>query len=107
MGTKDGTIIATIITTHMPTKDAAAPDHVCPGTRDAPPVIDPAYTYFGVLRQSPTSCKLLIVRCANGLLRRGSWVRVPASSPLLPASAFRQQFSPICWDSIRLRARKP
>src|SRR6266853_1392418 len=33
MGTKDGSIIATIITTHMPRNDAAAPDHVCPGIR--------------------------------------------------------------------------
>src|SRR6266478_7619817 len=31
MGTKDGSIIATIITTHMPRNDAAAPGHVCPG----------------------------------------------------------------------------
>src|SRR5207247_2312718 len=33
MGTKDGSIIATIITTHMPRNDAAAPGHVCPGSR--------------------------------------------------------------------------
>src|SRR6266581_6928879 len=33
MGTKDGSIIATIITTHMPRYDAAAPGHVCPGIR--------------------------------------------------------------------------
>src|ERR1700726_1294065 len=33
MGTKDGNIIATIITTHMPTNDAAAPGQVCPGIR--------------------------------------------------------------------------
>jgi hypothetical protein len=33
MGTKDGSIIATIMTTHMPRNDAAAPDHVCPGIR--------------------------------------------------------------------------
>jgi len=33
MGTNDGSIIATIITTHMPAKDAAAPDHVCAGIR--------------------------------------------------------------------------
>src|ERR1700726_3700592 len=33
MGTKDGNIIATIITPHMPRNDAAAPDHVCPGIR--------------------------------------------------------------------------
>src|SRR5256885_6009430 len=33
MGTKDGSIIATIITTHMPRNDAAAPGHVCPGIR--------------------------------------------------------------------------
>src|SRR5436190_16215646 len=33
MGTRDGSIIATIITTHMPTNDAAAPGHVCPGIR--------------------------------------------------------------------------
>jgi hypothetical protein len=33
MGAKDGSIIATIITTHMQTKDAAAPGHVCPGIR--------------------------------------------------------------------------
>src|SRR5260370_24301409 len=33
MGTRDGSIIATIITTHMPRKDAAAPGHVCPGIR--------------------------------------------------------------------------
>src|SRR5258708_37756409 len=33
MGTKDGSIIATIITTHIPRKDAAAPGHVCPGIR--------------------------------------------------------------------------
>jgi hypothetical protein len=45
MGTKDGSIIATIITTHMPRKDAAAPAHVCPGIRihaidiDQPPGI--------------------------------------------------------------------
>src|SRR5262245_38071259 len=30
MGITDGSIIATIITTHMPMKDAAAPNHVCP-----------------------------------------------------------------------------
>src|SRR5919109_29024 len=33
MGTKDGSILATIITTHMPRNDAAAPGHVCPGIR--------------------------------------------------------------------------
>src|SRR5881397_1542501 len=33
MGTKDGSIIATIITSHMPRNDAAAPGHVCPGIR--------------------------------------------------------------------------
>src|SRR5919106_5710879 len=33
MGTRDGSIIATIITTHMPRNDAAAPGHVCPGMR--------------------------------------------------------------------------
>src|SRR6478735_1561008 len=33
MGTKDGSIIAAIITTHMPRNDAAAPIHVCPGIR--------------------------------------------------------------------------
>src|ERR1700681_487002 len=33
MGTNDGSIIATIITTHMPRNDAAGPGHVCPGIR--------------------------------------------------------------------------
>src|SRR5258706_14707373 len=33
MGTRDGSIIAPIITTHMPRNDAAAPGHVCPGIR--------------------------------------------------------------------------
>src|SRR5258706_16014100 len=33
MGINDGSIIATIITTHMPRNDAAAPGHVCPGIR--------------------------------------------------------------------------
>src|SRR5438552_19207908 len=33
MGIKDGSIIATIITTHMPRNDAAAPGHVWPGIR--------------------------------------------------------------------------
>ena len=33
MGTSEGIIIATIITTHMPRNDAAAPGHVCPGIR--------------------------------------------------------------------------
>src|SRR5215831_6670645 len=33
MGTKDGSIMATIITTHMPRNEAAAPGHVCPGIR--------------------------------------------------------------------------
>src|SRR5580704_3680184 len=33
MGTKDGSIIATIITAHIPRNDAAAPGHVCPGIR--------------------------------------------------------------------------
>src|SRR5947207_11114154 len=33
MGTKHGSIIATIITTHMPRNDAAALGHVCPGIR--------------------------------------------------------------------------
>src|SRR6266545_7312341 len=33
METRDGSIIATIITTHMPRNDAAAPGHVCPGIR--------------------------------------------------------------------------
>src|SRR5437016_5550934 len=31
MGTKHGSIIATIVTTHMPRNDAAAPGPVCPG----------------------------------------------------------------------------
>jgi hypothetical protein len=33
MGIKDGSIIATIITIHMPRNAAAAPGHVCPGIR--------------------------------------------------------------------------
>jgi hypothetical protein len=33
MGRRDGSIIETIITAHMPRKDAAAPVHVCPGIR--------------------------------------------------------------------------
>src|SRR5436190_12909780 len=33
MGTKDGSIIAAIITVHMPRNNAAAPGHVCPGIR--------------------------------------------------------------------------
>src|ERR671931_739554 len=33
MGTNDGSIIAAIITIHMPRNDAAAPGHVCPGIR--------------------------------------------------------------------------
>src|ERR1700721_3147096 len=33
MGTKDGSIMATIMTVHMPRKDAEAPVHVCPGIR--------------------------------------------------------------------------
>src|SRR5919204_5142829 len=33
MGTSDGSIIATVITTHMPRNDTAAPGHVCPGIR--------------------------------------------------------------------------
>src|SRR4029079_11966415 len=33
MGTSDGSIIATIITVHMPRNDAAAMGHVCPGMR--------------------------------------------------------------------------
>src|SRR2546430_17670483 len=33
MGTNDGSIIAAIITTHMPRNDAAAPGHVCPAIR--------------------------------------------------------------------------
>jgi hypothetical protein len=32
-GNKDGSIIATIITTHMPRNDAVAPSQVCPGIR--------------------------------------------------------------------------
>src|SRR5258708_1153267 len=31
MGTRDGSIMATIITIHMPMKAADAPSHVCPG----------------------------------------------------------------------------
>ena len=33
MGARDGSIIATIITTHIPMNDAAAPGHVCPHIR--------------------------------------------------------------------------
>ena len=33
MGTRDGSIIATVITTHMPRNAAAAPGQVCPGMR--------------------------------------------------------------------------
>jgi hypothetical protein len=33
MGVRDGSIIATIITAHMPVNDAAAPGHVCPHIR--------------------------------------------------------------------------
>jgi hypothetical protein len=45
MGTSDGSIIGTIITTHMATNEAAKPGHVCPGIRihaidiDQPPGI--------------------------------------------------------------------
>src|SRR5215203_759699 len=45
MGTSDGSIIATIITVHMATKETAAPAHVWPGIRihaidiDQPPGI--------------------------------------------------------------------
>jgi hypothetical protein len=45
MGARDGSIIATVITTHIPRNDAAAPAHVCPGIRihtidiDQPPGI--------------------------------------------------------------------
>jgi hypothetical protein len=30
MGTRDGSIMAAIITTHIPTNEAAAPSQVCP-----------------------------------------------------------------------------
>src|SRR5579863_5839843 len=44
MGTSEGSIIAAIITTHMPRKDAVAPVHVCPGIRihgiGIPPIPD-------------------------------------------------------------------
>ena len=33
MGSNDGSIIAAIITIHMPRNDAVAPGHVCPGIR--------------------------------------------------------------------------
>ena len=33
MGTRDGSIIATIIPTHMPRNHAVAPGHVCPVVR--------------------------------------------------------------------------
>jgi len=33
MGTSDGSIIATIITSHIPMNDAAAPTQLCPGIR--------------------------------------------------------------------------
>jgi hypothetical protein len=33
VGAKDGIIIATIITVHIPAKEAAAAGHVCPGIR--------------------------------------------------------------------------
>jgi hypothetical protein len=33
MGTNDGSIMAAIITTHMPRKEAMVPGHVCPGIR--------------------------------------------------------------------------
>src|SRR5512143_961399 len=33
MGTRDGSIIATIITTHIPRNEAAAPIQLCPGIR--------------------------------------------------------------------------
>jgi hypothetical protein len=33
MGATDGSIIATVIATHMPRNDAAAPVQVCPGIR--------------------------------------------------------------------------
>ncbi len=31
IGTRDGSIMATIITTHIPMNEAAAPSQVCPG----------------------------------------------------------------------------
>jgi hypothetical protein len=44
MGTKDGNIMATIITSHMRRNDAAAPVQLCPGMRihtiDASPIPD-------------------------------------------------------------------
>jgi hypothetical protein len=41
IGTKDDSIIATIITTHMRRNDAAAPGQVCPGVRHALDIVQP------------------------------------------------------------------
>jgi hypothetical protein len=62
IGTSDGSIIATIITIHMPSNEAAAPAHVCPGIRihaidivQPPGISIPPIADMGGTRQSSTS----------------------------------------------------
>src|SRR5882724_810778 len=88
MGTKDGSIIATIITAHIPRNDAAAPGHVCPGIRihaidiveppgvDIPPIadMDAHQTIVTAALAAKSSAETLIA----WRIRRGGATRRPS-----------------------------
>src|ERR1017187_7959239 len=57
MGTRDGSIIATIITSHMPTNDAAAAGQVCPGIRIHAADMEPHQTMVTVALVAKTSAE--------------------------------------------------
>ena len=83
IGTSDGSIIATIITTHMPRNDTAAPDHVCPGIRIH--AIDIVQPPGSASRPSPTwTCTR---RSSPPRSPRRAALRRPRTNPSPPRAA--------------------
>src|SRR5262249_2803545 len=93
MGTRDGSIIATIITTHMPRNDIAAPGHVWPGIRihaidivqppgiGIPPDIDPHQTIVTAALAAKSSAETPKKARSAALRREISASRGGATTP--------------------------
>src|SRR5262245_29858697 len=92
MGTRDGSIIATIITTHIPRNEAAAPGHVWPGIRiHAIDIVQPPGIGISPIADidahQATVAAALAAKSSAETARNAGWgTRPEASRPELPSA---------------------
>src|SRR5580658_7808584 len=92
MGTRDGSIIATIITTHMPRKDAAAPSHVCPriGIHAIDIAQSPGIGISPIADMEAHQTMVAAALAAKSSAETPKKARSEASSPTMPAPLLQE-----------------